>query len=331
MPQFSIIVPVYKVEQYVGRCIDSILCQSFADFELILIDDGSPDQSGAICDEYARKDDRIRVVHQSNQGVSAARNAGIDIAIGKYVAFVDSDDEIATDYLLLMECENSNFDLVVGGVKNIDMNGEEHHKLYYEETKVYKIERLDVLAMSANRALNFVYAKRFKTCLIKNHNIKFDTSMNIAEDTYFVANYLCFCNNIKYIESDSYKYYNYDHETLSSYNDTYVERLAEANKKIANLLSKHFGHIEDTLIWKKRYFDVFYYGIFSTLRSNKGIRKKIKMLKQIFDNEQYLGLSKELDVYMPDDSTLIKWIISTKCPIFIWACWEFLSYKRKVM
>lgn len=94
MPELSIIVPVYKVEPYLRRCLDSILAQTFRDFELILIDDGSPDNCGAICDEYAAKDSRIIVIHQKNQGVSAARNAGLDIAKGTYLGFVDSDDWI---------------------------------------------------------------------------------------------------------------------------------------------------------------------------------------------------------------------------------------------
>lgn len=97
-PEISVIVPVYKVEPYLRECIDSILAQTFTDFELILVDDGSPDSCGAICDEYAEKDNRIIVIHQQNQGVSAARNAGMDIMRGEYVAFIDSDDYIAANY-----------------------------------------------------------------------------------------------------------------------------------------------------------------------------------------------------------------------------------------
>ena len=94
-PTLSIIVPVYKVEDYIHKCISSILNQTFIDFELILIDDGSPDNCGAICDEYAKKDKRIVVIHQKNKGLSAARNAGLDIAKGDYITFVDSDDSIS--------------------------------------------------------------------------------------------------------------------------------------------------------------------------------------------------------------------------------------------
>ena len=93
-PLISVIVPVYKVEKYLHRCVDSILAQTYTNLEIILIDDGSPDRSGEICDEYAAKDSRIRVIHQKNAGLGAARNAGLDVCSGEYIAFVDSDDYI---------------------------------------------------------------------------------------------------------------------------------------------------------------------------------------------------------------------------------------------
>ena len=104
MPQVSVIVPVYNVEDYLPRCIDSILAQTYTDFELLLVDDGSPDDCGRICDEYAKKDKRIRVFHKSNGGPSEARNYGLDRMKGNYVAFVDSDDYVGENYLsILME------------------------------------------------------------------------------------------------------------------------------------------------------------------------------------------------------------------------------------
>ena len=102
MPKISVIVPVYKVEAYLRPCVDSILAQSFPDFELILVDDGSPDSCGALCDAWAAKDPRIRVIHQQNGGLSAARNAGMDVAVGAWLTFIDSDDYVAPDYLELL-------------------------------------------------------------------------------------------------------------------------------------------------------------------------------------------------------------------------------------
>jgi glycosyltransferase involved in cell wall biosynthesis len=118
MPKISVIVPVYKVEKYLDRCIDSILSQTFTDFELILVDDGSPDKCGEICEEYAKKDSRIHVIHQKNGGLSAARNTGIDWAnansSSKWITFIDSDDIVTKNYLESMwkEALESNSQIV---------------------------------------------------------------------------------------------------------------------------------------------------------------------------------------------------------------------------
>ncbi len=98
-PLISIIVPVYQVKEYVGECIESLLTQTYTNLEILLVDDGSTDGSGAICDQYAGRDDRVRVVHQENQGPSVARNAGLDCAKGEYIAFVDSDDVVLPDFI----------------------------------------------------------------------------------------------------------------------------------------------------------------------------------------------------------------------------------------
>lgn len=115
MPQISVIVPVYKVEQYLSACVDSILTQTFRDFELILVDDGSPDSCGAMCDAYAAQDPRVRVIHQPNGGLSAARNSGIELAKGDYIAYVDSDDYVSNRYLelLLQRITESNAEIAV--------------------------------------------------------------------------------------------------------------------------------------------------------------------------------------------------------------------------
>ena len=102
----SIIVPIYNVEHYLSKCIDSLLAQSFRDFQLILVNDGSSDSSGSICDDYKLKDHRVNVIHQQNTGVSAARNAGLQIASGTYISFVDGDDTIENDFLEKSEDQN---------------------------------------------------------------------------------------------------------------------------------------------------------------------------------------------------------------------------------
>ena len=124
-PLLSIIVPVYKVENYLPKCIDSILAQTFTDFELILVEDGSPDNCPALCDAAAAKDARIRVIHQKNGGLSAARNAGLDVARGAWIGFVDSDDYIAPEMyeVLYHAVQSTGADLALCDYAEVDENG----------------------------------------------------------------------------------------------------------------------------------------------------------------------------------------------------------------
>ena len=119
-PKISVIVPVYNVEKYLRRCIDSILSQTFSDFELLLIDDGSKDKSGDICDEYVAKDVRIKVFHKANAGVSSARNLGLDKAKGEFIFFVDSDDFLDKTHLENYSKDIDNFDLIFQGYKLVE-------------------------------------------------------------------------------------------------------------------------------------------------------------------------------------------------------------------
>lgn len=98
-PLITVIIPCYKVEQYLPKCINSVLTQTYTNLEIILVDDGSPDNCGNICDNYAQKDSRIKVIHKTNGGLSDARNKGIDIAHGEYITFIDSDDYVSNDYI----------------------------------------------------------------------------------------------------------------------------------------------------------------------------------------------------------------------------------------
>ncbi|MBR4991213.1 MAG: glycosyltransferase [Oscillospiraceae bacterium] len=139
----SVIVPVYKVEAYLGRCVDSILAQTHGNLEVILVDDGSPDRCGMICDEYAEKDPRVCVIHKENGGLSSARNAGIDIAKGEYLEFVDSDDWIEPDAVesLLSAALQHQVDLVIGGRWDVkEKTGEKTVGLCPEKTETVPAE-----------------------------------------------------------------------------------------------------------------------------------------------------------------------------------------------
>ncbi len=171
MPRISVIVPVYQVELYLSQCIESILKQTFTDFELILIDDGSTDKSGKICDEYAENDVRIHVIHQKNQGLSCARNAGINVAKGKYITFIDSDDMIACDYLkrLLDTIRKHNADIsVCQAVDFINEKNLVNHNKTEEIEEVLDSETACIRIYNGDKSISVIACgKLFKIELFK--------------------------------------------------------------------------------------------------------------------------------------------------------------------
>lgn len=136
-PLISVIVPIYKVEKYLTICVDSLLHQSYGNLEIILVDDGSPDECPAICDQYQNKDNRIKVIHKKNGGLSDARNAGLDIAQGEYVAFVDSDDFIDEDYIckLYDALQQNRASIAVCGIQIIDESNKVTEQIYVTQDK----------------------------------------------------------------------------------------------------------------------------------------------------------------------------------------------------
>lgn len=195
MPLFSIIVPVYRVEKYIKKCIDSVLAQSLGDFELILADDESPDECPEICDEYAQNDARIKVIHRKNGGASAARNSGIDIACGKYIIFLDADDYWESEFALqhLAEKANSEYDIIIFGCKLLNNQT--------GETRISRSDYNTALLESGNKdkALQYLLKNKkipgaawlfaVKASVLRKNGIRFKTGIS-GEDYDFVLS--CF-------------------------------------------------------------------------------------------------------------------------------------------
>lgn len=192
-PLISIIVPVYNAESTLNRCIDSIVNQSFDDWELLLIDDGSRDCSGKICDEYAAKDSRIKVFHKENGGVSSARNVGIDNSLGKWVTFIDSDDKIFDDIFSLLKYSNG--DLIIFNFI-IDQNTKEYPQYLFKENTLYCNVQMKQLLEQYIHSLIFrvPWGKFYRRDLIGS--LRFDTNIRIGEDTLFVLKFLNKCSSI---------------------------------------------------------------------------------------------------------------------------------------
>ena len=213
MPLITIIVPVYNTEAYLPRCLDSILGQSFTDYELLLVDDGSTDGSGAICDAYAEKDGRIRVLHKENGGVSSARNLGIDNAKGQWLYFVDSDDEILPDGLVtLVDAASDEVDVVMGGYEDVDEQGNKSCQTN-ENRSLRLSKRQSVTTLYTGYGLYYYYMgypwmRLFRNELVKQFGLRFDVDIAIKEDSLFVMQYVCRSNGItQYITKPVYRYY----------------------------------------------------------------------------------------------------------------------------
>ena len=173
MPVVSVIIPVYKVEKYLRRCLDSLVAQTFQDWQAVCIDDGSPDRSPAILDEYAQKDARIKVIHKQNAGVSAARNDGIKNADGQFIHFLDADDWVDADYYQAMVtvAQDSGADMVVSGFVSDNK---------YTKPIVYKDARMvhgiaEKLCLTFALTDSYVWRYLFSVKFIKKHKLKFDT------------------------------------------------------------------------------------------------------------------------------------------------------------
>lgn len=247
MTKVSVIVPVYNVEKYLNRCIDSILNQTFRDFELILVDDGSTDQSGRICDEYKEKDNRIVVIHKTNGGLSDARNYGIDRAKGEYITFIDSDDWIKERYIEVLYNNAVKF--------KVDISAVNLHKEYDDISE----RSCDITegVFDGKAAMQFLYgdmsiyfnvawAKLYKISLFED--IRYPVG-KLHEDGFTTYKLLYFSNTVYFSNEDLYNYYQRQGSIMNKFSvsrfdeyEVYIERkkffeehnlesLARANEK----------------------------------------------------------------------------------------------------
>lgn len=202
----SIIVPIYNVEYYIHRCIDSILTQDNVDFELLLIDDGSSDRSGEICDEYAKQDSRVRVYHKQNGGVSSARNLGLDKAQGEWITFIDADDWIEPGYLRTF-VSLLDADMVICGVNSTD------GKCWIMGDGICSIKDLMEIYIAAT-IMRSPWGKFLRKDIINKNDIRFDPKIRYGEDFIFNMQYLLFSNSVRTLSYVGYNYYQYPQEEL---------------------------------------------------------------------------------------------------------------------
>lgn len=311
-PFISVIVPIYNVEKYLKKCVDSIINQTLTNIEIILVNDGSTDNCGQIIDEYANNDKRIVVVHKENGGQSSAKNMGLDIAKGKYIGFIDSDDFIHNDmYKNLYDAiENSKADICVCGREAYSEAG----KLYYKKELEEELIDLNCYSIQDYITKKLFYKhtvsgcnKIYKRDIITKNNIRFeDVSYVGSEDALFNFEVLLNINKIKSINKIGYTQLSRYGSTTTTYKYGYMNRTANMIK----CMRKYSMETNNEQIYKQigpLFLLFFYQWNMSNIKSIKDQDLKELILKEIKDaasNEVFmkcvkeLGLSISLNKYM---------------------------------
>lgn len=238
-PKISVIVPVYNVEQYLPRCIDSILSQTFTDFELLLIDDGSLDDSGKICDKYEKEDNRVTVFHTQNKGASAARNIGLNNAKGYFISFIDSDDWIEKNcYQDFFSDGDFIYDIYFQNYVCHNYNG----TVTTKNLKSYSIRDGNVddiiFYLLQEKMFGWTWLKLFKSSIIRKENIRFDENISFREDHLFTLQYCKYIKSIYVHPKANYHYYIYKNSLSHRPYDS-IEFI-----KISNLILKECSYIK---------------------------------------------------------------------------------------
>lgn len=340
MPKVSIIVPIYNVQKYLKRCMDSILSQTLKDIEIIMVDDGSPDNCPVMCDDYAKRDERIRVIHKKNGGLGFARNSGLEIATGEFIAFVDSDDYIAPNMYenLYVTAKEYNLDTVYCNINFYDNENvitpryEVKTPTFFIGKEDVKIFLLDMIGPKPqyNRNVKYlmsacrvIYSRR----LIEEHNIKFcSEKKNISEDIIFHLEYLPKANKIGFLP-EAFYYYCYNESSLTNQfskekSELQILLLKEIKLKLDNIMNPD-EYLYSYMRFVLARIHVILFGDFITAKKNgENINKTLKnrlnedFWQEIISSYPFNNLPlKHRIIYYPFRMrliTIIKWQIILK-------------------
>ena len=288
-PLISIIVPVYNVEKYLRPCLDSILSQTYTNWEAILVDDGSKDNSGKICDEYAQRDNRFRVIHKENGGVSSARNIGIEMSKGKWITFVDADDMLKNAFIKSASvyfCMDEIGAIVVSSERLTD-KGEKSHFNQFENSRILISDYIRKM----KHYVSWGYFLRLAT--IKKHNLRFDCSLKMSEDAIFLMQYFSKISLIQTLSEHSY-FYRINPDSVCRNGMNYKKALNHYNASI--LISEMLGKskLEDSAIrravcFQYRLFLVDLCEVHLSRDEYQDAQQKVRMLYQLSKSSDKLS------------------------------------------
>lgn len=316
-PIISIIVPVYKADKYLNRCIDSILAQTFTDFELILVDDGSPDNSGNICDEYAKKDNRVRVIHKGNEGPAKARNTGIENSKGEFIGFIDSDDYIeSTMYQELFNSANIyHSDMVVCGYSCSRLNEfkvfppiaceQRLDREYIKNVLIKKIANSDDLGMYS------LWNKLFRKSIILDNHIRIDESLTYAEDWFFNINMISFYSIISAVDKCLYHYLPNMDGLYSKYRDDFFQVNHKMRLRLKKIYEENNISEEDSF---KRDIRYYWENIRQIVKIFNNSKNPKKLIKEILQDQEMKNIA--IKILSFDRKQLLENSMSRKNKIF---------------
>lgn len=296
----SIIVPIYNVEKYLNKCIESIVNQTYENIEIILIDDGSNDNSGIICDEYAKKDNRIIVVHKENGGVSSARNKGLKIAKGEWISFVDADDWIEQTFCqtLLNKVTQEQADIALCGYNRITDNRIEKINANNQEVFLNSNEYL-VKSLNPQTGFGFCHMKLIKKEVLKS--ISFNERIEVGEDALFNIQLSTYIKKAVFLKQPLYNYRINNQSVVKRYDENYANKYLKSMKIIEEYIWQEYNEEnEENIEIKQNYYNFVAYHIMLIIvnycyhHDNKMCNAQRKnMLKEVINNDLFIiGLKK---------------------------------------
>lgn len=337
-PKVSIIVPIYNVEKYLDRCMQSLLNQTLKDIEIIMVDDGSPDNCPKMCDEYAKKDERVKVIHKQNAGLGYARNSGLEIAIGEYVAFVDSDDYVELDayekmYTSVKQYES---DAVFTGFKTelvpdvwdkVEVDGQKL-VLSKEKTFEYALDMIANLPYKKKEREHYmsVWHSLYKKSIIDAYNLKFVSERDYgSEDLPFQIDFLTKSNSMVILPFVSYYYCLNGTSLTATFNQDKFERYV----RLRTLLISKLGKDANVMLRINRF--IIGYGraqMINLMASNE--KRKYAVLQNMISHPVWREVSAEYKTeYLSIPNAIMYWLTVRKWCCVLWIyCKLFLFVKR---
>lgn len=333
----SIIVPVYNVESYLDKCISSLVAQEYGNIEIILIDDGSSDKSGAICDKWAQEDNRIKIVHKKNEGVSSARNDGINLASGKYFIFVDSDDYIKTNHVknlveTRLKYPNAGhiwccFEMILDNNKAINVFLADKNLKY----SVY--DRSNVRTLYSKSLGGSPWLILYNREVVLKNKIKMDNTISFGEDTLFNYEYLnCIENTTIVIRNEATYCYRYQgNGTLDTkYSDNMLKVYNDNTRREIIYLQKwNLSEQEWNVFWNTKFY-LYEKALRNTFRkeNKRSFIKKLKYNSNFMKSEIYKNTCNHFTAYM---NPVLKNAYKSNSYIWVWMLQKICNLKNKFL